>query len=334
MDPLSHAALGRSLVALTPTARGRAFALAATLGALSPDIDAVLMPLGWDIYLRVHEIGTHSLVGTSACAVATGSIVHAVAGVGAWRRLVACAWLGAVSHVLLDVISSARIRVFWPIDDRQVSVPLVAMADPWLAAILIAGTAFLLRTSARGRRVAGVVLALATAFLLLKAALAGRAFSSYQAAANGDPAGPRIVEARWAALFEWYIFDRAGGMLRAWRSHALSNRPELVLTWPETPETARVAASRTLPAVRNFLRVHGLVLATVVPQPDGREWILWSDIRYCRAPATDRLEPVAANRGVRLSCALWFGGEFDQAGRPRRQIVRVLGFMQTRAVDE
>ena len=56
MDPLSHAAMGRVLVGLPREAPRASVAAAAVLAALSPDIDAALMPFGWDRYLRAHEI--------------------------------------------------------------------------------------------------------------------------------------------------------------------------------------------------------------------------------------------------------------------------------------
>ncbi len=67
MDPVSHVIFGRTLVAALDTPGrgrfGRSVAGASMLGALSPDVDFLLMPQGWDIYLRAHEVGTHSLGG-------------------------------------------------------------------------------------------------------------------------------------------------------------------------------------------------------------------------------------------------------------------------------
>jgi hypothetical protein len=47
---------------------------------------------------------------------------------------------------------------------------------------------------------------------------------------------------------------------------------------------------------------------------EGRTTVLWSDIRLCDARA----------------CALWFGGEFDAAGRPLEQVVLVGAWRQSR----
>jgi membrane-bound metal-dependent hydrolase YbcI (DUF457 family) len=337
MDLLSHAALGRTLIALAPDDRkGRAVVVAGTLGALSPDIDAVLMPFGWDVYLRAHEIGTHTIVGTMVCAVLTASLVRLFARTQQWRLLAFAAWVGATSHVSLDVLSSARIRVLWPMVDRQFSIPLVAMADPWLAAILIGGAlAFL--AAGQKKTVAVVVIGTAAAFLSLKAVMAPRALNDYRAVAGGGNSTSRIVEAKWASLSQWHVYDRTPDHLRLWRTTAGSQGAELILSWPAGVEHPLVKESRSLSAVQNFLHVHDLTLATTVAQPDGREWVLWSDIRFCWNPdARDapQLEPIVGTGGARLSCALWFGGEFDGGGNPVRQIVKVAGFTQTRAVGE
>ena len=339
MDPLSHAACGRLLAALAPADRvRRAHVAAATLGALSPDVDAVFMPFGWDRYLRVHEIGTHTIPGTIACALVTGAVVRAFARRQPWRWLAAAAWLGATSHVLLDLLSSARLRVFWPLLDHQVSLPVVAMADPWLAGLLVAGALALWGIRARPERVAATALAVAAGFLALKTVLGIRALTAYEAAQREDsPATARLVEARWASVGEWYIFDRTRDHVRFWTATAGPAGARLQLSWPLPPESPALAASRSLSTVRNFLRVHQLGFATVVSQADGGNRILWSDIRYCWSSSGDgapRLEPRLVQQGVTLACALWFGGEFDRHGNPLQQIVKIGGFTQSRPAGD
>jgi membrane-bound metal-dependent hydrolase YbcI (DUF457 family) len=78
MDPLSHVVCGAALVTLVQGQRRRpGMAIAAMLGAVAPDVDAVLIPAGWDIYLRAHEIGTHSILGSIATACAAAALVRA-----------------------------------------------------------------------------------------------------------------------------------------------------------------------------------------------------------------------------------------------------------------
>jgi membrane-bound metal-dependent hydrolase YbcI (DUF457 family) len=500
MDPVSHAALGRTLIAAFAAGRQRArppraWVAAAVLGALSPDLDAVLMPFGWDQYLRVHEIGTHTLAGTLACAVLTAAAVRVFAREGRYSSLLLPAWLGAGSHVLLDLLSSARLRPGWPLVDTVVSLPVVAMADPWLFALCVAGPVWIWiaerprdadfgghardadfadhkrdadlagrsrdadfadrlnrlrdadfgghvrdadfadhpqdadyadlsgrprgadhaddsdrsrdaalagpanqpterssrssfdglgaprarpagqpppklrrpagalakagaerglrdprerrRKGVRGtkspgleRRAAFAILAVMAAFLVGKSALGVLAFGNYRVARDASPAtvGARVIEARWAALNTWHVFDRAGSRLRAWRTGA--GRPaQEVFGWTIDPDMPLVNRSRSFSTVRNFLRAHELGFAVTIPRPGGGTWILWSDIRFCWDPASSgapQVEPIvrSASANELIACALWFGGEFDARGRPVQEIVRLGRFTQARSNGE
>ena len=336
MDPLSHVALGRTLLGLVhPDRSRRGLVGSVVLGSLSPDVDALLMPFGWDLYLRAHEVGTHTIGGAIACGLLTATLVHRFASATPWRALSAAACLGSLSHVSLDLLSSARLRVFWPLIDRQLSVPLVAMADPWLAGLLGTG-AVALWCRLRPRPTAAVALTIAALFLSAKGFLLREALSAYAAARDvATPVAARVVEAKWASIREWHVMDRTSDRLRVWRTRAGSPRADLILAWPLGVETTTVSKSRSLPVVRNFLRVHQLGFAVTIPQPGNYSWIAWSDIRYCWNPGAEtapQLEPIIARDSQRLACALWFGGEFDPEGRPLRQIVNVFGFTQRRSV--
>jgi membrane-bound metal-dependent hydrolase YbcI (DUF457 family) len=338
MDPLSHAAFGRTLLALADAGHSRRGLVASVvLGSLSPDVDAVLMPFGWDLYLRVHEIGTHTIGGAIACGLGTAAIVRRFATATSWTALSAAACAGSLGHLVLDLLSSGRLRAFWPIVDRQLSVPLVAMADPWLAALLGAG-AVTLWLNRRPQPTAVVAIALVVLFLSAKGLLMREALSAYDAARDLEtPAGARIVEAKWGSIREWRVMDRRGDRLRVWRTSAGSRNAELILSWRIADETKTVAASRALPTVRNFHGVHQLGFAVTIPQANNNTWILWSDIRYCWSAGADsspRLEPIVAQDSQRLACGLWFGGEFDREGQPTRQLVRVFGLTQTRSVEQ
>jgi membrane-bound metal-dependent hydrolase YbcI (DUF457 family) len=342
MDPLSHVAFGRTLIGvLTPARRlddpRRGCVAAAVLGALSPDLDALIMPFGWDRYLRVHEVATHTLAGTMLCAIATAAVVFLFVRPSRYSSLALPAWIGAASHVLLDLLSGARLRPLWPLIDTVASVPLVAMADPWLLVLLVAAASpFWILGSSRGRRAGVAVLTITAVFLSAKATLGTLAFSAYQreSARSGEVVLARVVEARWAGLTMWRIFDRTPGHLRSWTAGA--GGAHEVFSWPVESDTPPIASSRTFSTVRNFLRAHELGFAVALPRGEGGTLVLWSDIRFCwdpAAPDARRLEPVvqSATGGTRIACALWFGGELDADGRPRLEIVKVGGFTQTRA---
>ena len=336
MDPVSHVSFARTLVGvLGPRDRDcptRGTIAAGVLGALSPDIDAILMPFGWDRYLRVHEIGSHTILGTIACALLTAGIVK-IATRSQYTPLVFCAWIGAISHVLLDLLSSARLRPGWPIVDTVVSLPAVAMADPWLLALCAAGgLCFWLFNNVRAGQ---IVLAGTIVFLLAKAAAGTGAVATYRVERdrNGEPVHARAIEAQWGSLTRWRVLDRTTRHLRVWRT-AAGEQAQLSFTWPLENEDALIAKSRKLSTVQNFLRAHQLAFAGIVAAPGNGSYVLWSDIRFCwdpDAPSAPQLEPfVRSHAAGRIACALWFGGEFDASGNPVHEIVKIAGFTQTR----
>lgn len=341
MDPVSHAAFGVTLVRTlrSDPARGassaRAAVLAATLGALSPDIDIVVMPFGWDRYLRVHEIGTHSIVGAIVCGMLTGALVWIFKGAATGQRrreyliLAVYASIAALSHVLLDLLSSARVKPGWPFVDTVVSFPVVAMADPWMLALCVGG-AVALRFSSDRRRAAFAAIGAIAVFAVVKGALGALAVAGYKNAAerSGEPVLARVVEAEWASLTRYRVFDRTTHSLRAWRARA-SGDAELTFTVPLEPETPLVATLRQWETVDNLLSVHSLAFPVTVANTG----VLWSDIRFCWHPPdseTAIVEPVVqSGEGTRLECALWLGGETSN-GQLVTQIVKVGSHTQVR----
>lgn len=333
MDPLTHVVVGRAAIAALPDERrlGRGAAAAAVLGALAPDVDVPVALAGWDRYLRAHEIGTHSIVGAAVIACAAAAVVHLWGQTvdrsrtdpgtdrgqtpmrkSRYSMLSAAAVGGAMSHLALDVVSGARIRLGWPVVQAKLSLPLVAMADPWIIGICILG--LLARWPGRlTMRAAGrAVLGLTIGFLCLKGALLGRAISVAQL----EPVRPRAIDARWGALTEWQVFDRTPEAVRRWTITSRRGPAMLSLSQPLQPESPLAQASRSLDTVRNFLAVHEFGFADERAGPEGRTFVLWSDLRYCEAG------PV---------CGLWFGGEFGPDGRALTQLVKVGEWIQTRA---
>jgi membrane-bound metal-dependent hydrolase YbcI (DUF457 family) len=323
MDPVSHAAFARTLIALGSDRLVRGSVTAAVVGALSPDLDAIVMPFGWDRYLRIHEIGTHTIVGTLGCALLVAAVVRTFARGSPYLPLTAAAWIGAASHILLDLLSSARLKPAWPLVDAVVSLPAVAMADPYLLALCVAGPVSIWLTRERQECSARMAVSLIAVFLLAKGVLGFVAFASYRDATrvSGAPVEARVIEAAWASLTEWRVLDRTSLAVRQWRVRAGSGA-ELLLEQPVGSAEPIVERSRSLSTVRNFLSVHALAFATTRPTADGLQ-VLWSDIRFCWN--------AGATREPRLDCALWFGGDYDHSGRPLREIVQVITFTQTRA---
>lgn len=341
MDPVSHLLLAR-LVAATRARRDlpRGVVAATVLGGLAPDIDAGLMALGWDVYLRWHGAGTHALIGTVPVALLTGGVVRTWARQASFGALAFGAWLGALSHVFFDLYSGATVRVLWPLVDRAWAMPIVAMADPLAMAVMIAGTLALWVWPRVPRQAAALTLVLLVLLTAVKVTTRTMAQRAYVAAAGSPPASDVAVEAAWASWREWLIFDRlADGRLRAWRVDSVTGTAHLRFEQPDTRQAAFARDSLTqFSTARNFLPAHPFAFATTRPADAERSAVVfWSDSRFCWA-ADEQVDAQegAPHQDVRpavgpIRCALWFGGSYDADGRPYEALVWLGGHLQRRS---
>jgi membrane-bound metal-dependent hydrolase YbcI (DUF457 family) len=318
VDPISHAALGRMLVGLDHERRlGPGATAAAVLGALSPDLDLVRAAQGWDVYLRAHQAGTHSMLGAVASGVLTAAALRLFARRGRLVPLAIAAIAGATSHVFLDLISGADIQVWWPLSRTALTLPLFAMADPWLLGFFLIGLIALRR---RPRRVAMWVLLGLAAIVTTKAVLYTRALAIDRH--DGGGARPVVhIESVFGSWRRWAFFHAGMDVVDRWDVDVIAGSALSRLAVPRSMTAPHVAASRDLPAVANLLASHAATFARVRAGERGTFDVLWSDLRYCDASRSDSEEPV---------CAIWMGGEYDAGGRPRTTIVHVGGFVQRR----
>lgn len=324
MDPLSHVVIGRALIAAVgdDTDRlGRGVGAAAVLGALAPDVDALMVPFGWDIYLRAHEIGTHSVVGAFLVGGASGLIVAALArvlvrrGRPDLRQFALAGIVGALSHIALDLVCGARIRLAWPFAEGRVALPLIAMADPWFVAMCVVALVAVVAARRHLRIIARTLLVAEISLLCVKGVMLQRVRHSSPVRFTSLSA----FEARFGSLTEWHEYERLPDAIRAWRLDGRRRASTVVLLEPLGADPPLVAASRSLDTVRNFMRTHEFGFPRERTIGDETS-VVWSDIRYCWNDTPGR--PIA--------CALWFGGVFGPDGRVLRQQVQVGRWVQTR----
>jgi membrane-bound metal-dependent hydrolase YbcI (DUF457 family) len=339
VDPVSHLLFARLLAGLRGArSAGPGVIAATTLGGIAPDADAVLMAWGWDVYLASHEGGTHALGGTLAVAAATAAVVRWRVPAAQWGPLMGGAWLGALSHVFLDLIASGTIQPFWPLSSMQVRAPVVAMADPWVIACMAAG-ACALYVWPRIPRVAGTV-----ALALLAGVCAGKlttrhwALDAYarEAIRSGAPV-QTTVDARWGSWREWLVFDRtADGTIRAWLADGWQGEARLRFSQSDGADEPFARVSRQqFATARNFAASHAYAFATRTAADHGHV-VFWSDARFCWTPA-ERPDPQdgVPHQDVRppaapLRCAMWFGGSLDADGVPVEALVWLGGHLQRR----
>lgn len=337
MDPISHVAFGRTLVALDcRRTLGHGAIAACVIGSLAPDLDAVFMPIGWDIYLRYHQGGTHSLIGSIGCAALTAAVVRLGSKRGHYLWLLLAAWAGALGHVLLDVISGADVRFFWPAGP-VVALPLFAMADPWLGGVLVLGLVMVALRRSHSGPMAAIILIIVTILAAGKAALYARV------PGRPDPSGgsvqSRRAEAEWGWLTRWITYETSVDAVEARRVNAWRGTAMPLIHVRRGLDDPLVARSRELETVRNFLASHAATFAVVIGAGAERRLVLWSDLRYC-LPLENRLAPwppwapAAPGSGSPVSCALWFGGEFEPAADTfRASLVYVGHLVQRRPID-
>jgi membrane-bound metal-dependent hydrolase YbcI (DUF457 family) len=328
MDPLTHIVIGRAVVAAArPESRARSVGAAAILGALAPDADSALVFAGWDRYVRAHQFGTHSLLGAAAMAMLAAFTIDRAtrlltrrANTRRYRFLFAAATAGAISHIALDLLSGARIAVGWPLVERRVSLPLMAMADPWFVAMCVGWLVLLWPARIRVGHASRALIAVATVFLCAKAAL----FSTAISRSPINLQAPTAFDARWGSFTEWFVFERLAGAVRASTISAKGGPPAVLVAPPLGEDTALVHASRGLDDVQNFLAVHEFAFADETRGGDGGNAVFWSDVRYCWPAAPG--EPWRPD----VDCAVHIGGVFDAGGRATMQEIRVGGFVQRR----
>jgi hypothetical protein len=335
------------------------------LASIAPDVDAVLMPFGWDRYLLWHQRGTHALVGTAIDAVVFALIFRVVLEL--WRRVIAraapdaapgkpaptapparllhlmlAAWLGSLGHITLDLISGGTIRLFAPLSTEPYGVPWMAMADPLIAVPLalfaIAWWWFRRRELARVRRFAWITLIVLAAIVGVKELSRRAAIDAYMRMVEIEAGTPRAtipppaIEGAWASFTRWFAFDRAGSPMRlralevdAWRGTV---RP--LFSRPMMPRVGDTNTDALMSASATLETVRHLAelhdLTFMEIRPHGR--------RDGNDDAGDRLVDVLWS-DIRYcgetDCALWFGGTFDrETFKPREQLVIVGSIRQTR----
>jgi membrane-bound metal-dependent hydrolase YbcI (DUF457 family) len=322
MDPLTHIVVGRAVVAAAgrDIRQSAAIGVAAILGALSPDADSAVGFWGWDRYLRVHQSGTHSLLGALTMAGLTAGLVRRFAPRSRYGALAAAAAAGAVSHVALDLASGARIAVGWPLWQRRVSLPLVAMADPWLLGICVAGLVAVWPGRAQARTAARLVLGAMTLFLVFKASM----FAVAIRRTNIQLTEPSAIEGLWGSLTDWRIYERTPDAVRSTAISSASQSINVLMSVPLEPDSPLVTSSRALDTVENFLAVHEFAFPVVTSVGDGQTSVFWTDLRYCAPAAPDGS----------IGCGVWAGGVFDSSAHALKQEVKVGLLVQTRQLPE
>ena len=305
MDPVSHALLGHAIAQTMPASRPRGVTAALVLGALAPDGDLILVTRGFDVYLRAHAQGTHSLIGSPIDALIVAAVLRLLIRQSRWSTLFLAAWAGVLSHIVTDLASGSDMAIFWPFSPRYVGFHLFTMGEPIVLATLIVGMIVWWRWRLQPRAIFGSVLAILISFIGLKYASKLRAEAVYARAVRLEAPVVHRIRAMRGHILEWWVHDRTANRVRAWDVEAFGDA-EIVFERKDAEPSAAITASKDLPSVRRFLTLDGVPFVRTERDGD-RTIVLWSDVRHCTADA----------------CDVSFGGTFDASGRAINEIFQI-----------
>jgi inner membrane protein len=150
MDNVTHTLTAVAISQAGFNHKTRFATLALVIAANIPDVDAVAGFASSARYLEYHRGLTHSIFGATVLA---GLVAG---GIYAWGRRVApakkkttpplhfgwlalCCWVGAESHVLLDVTNAYGVRLLEPFSGRWFAWDIMFIVDPLLLTILAVG---------------------------------------------------------------------------------------------------------------------------------------------------------------------------------------------------
>ena len=165
MDPVTHIAAGMLIgqAAKDKFPASRALVPLAAFAAWMPDVDNVVGLFGAEAYMRYHRGYTHSLLGGAIMAWLLAVVVHRFWGAAKTGRLFTLFFLGVLSHLFLDCITSYGTGVFLPFSDARISFASVFIIDPvyTLALLALIAASFLKPASRKAFAVAGLAVMLA-----------------------------------------------------------------------------------------------------------------------------------------------------------------------------
>jgi len=136
MDIVTHGITGVLASRALPSGYKGSLMAAAIIGGLAPDLD-VIAGL-WDpmAAITVHRTVTHSLFGGGMVSLAVAGLIWGFRREN-FLRLFTFAYLGLLSHIGLDLLTSFGTAVLWPLSDRRFALAQYYIIDPIFSAIVL-----------------------------------------------------------------------------------------------------------------------------------------------------------------------------------------------------
>ena len=176
MDPLTHSLLGAALAKTPPVRKIPLAAPTLILAANLPDVDVLSYFAGSDAGLGFRRGWTHGPLGLALLPLVLTAVIVLVSRRLSSRQrgakapapaILLLAYLGALTHPVLDWLNTYGVRILMPFDHRWFYGDTLFIVDPWIWIVL--GTAVFLGHAMTRRWVLGwsVAAALATAMIVV-----------------------------------------------------------------------------------------------------------------------------------------------------------------------
>ncbi|HUW98454.1 MAG TPA: metal-dependent hydrolase [Acidiferrobacter sp.] len=258
MDVVHHMSIGGvGFVALAAQGQELA-ALGFLVGSVLPDLDVVFMAAGRRFYLKHHQGPTHSLLLAPFYAAALAALMAFQIG---WIWVLFLGLLaGLVAHILLDVLNTFGIQLFWPLTKRRFCLDALFFVDT-IAWTLTAGFFAVVIT----RLASPGVAAIGYAILLVSYGLAKfRLQRRVKARLNVDFAIPSA----WNP-FGFFLLVHHKGRLETSTYNALTDQVVNVQVIPDS-SPAIIRLARQSPIFRDMESIlRSLNITRVQTGPDG-----------------------------------------------------------------
>jgi inner membrane protein len=171
MDTVTHALAGTLIAQAGFRQRmGRVATVALTVSAAAPDIDGVFRFQDTAVYLSVHRGITHSFVGGAVMALLLAALFYRFSSYKQYWRLAGLCYLGILSHILLDLLTSYGTMIFLPFSGQRIAWDTLFIIDLFVSGTIIGGIVLAYRWPSRSIRVGRTALVLLACYILVAAA--------------------------------------------------------------------------------------------------------------------------------------------------------------------
>lgn len=199
MDPITHGTIGLALSAFSgqPVSLTNPVSIGCALGAMAPDIDAVIRVFSNDmVYLKHHRGITHSVPALGMLALAVTGALYFFFPEMSFLQVLLWSFIGALSHTAFDILNSYGAMLFM----KKRKASLLTLYDPVVS--LLAG--YLILAPGQGITSHLVVTALFAAYLCFRYVMRGRAHKALMALYSSGYTVERIdVLPSLMSFYQW-----------------------------------------------------------------------------------------------------------------------------------